>query len=230
MATVPPYPNLSAAKPISPTQVRVTLYSRGDGGSPILEWQIGYGTNGIGPTETAAASSGNTVIGGFNSGQSVFFWARVRNAIGWSAWSARRSATTFKGPKAPSAVAFSELTQTSVRTQFTDPANEGIVILERQLGYGLADDAPTIFATPVNGVKIVTNLQAGETYYFWARNRNSVGWGPWSTRSQVNLIAGARVYVVGQGWRRAVPYVNDDGTWKMVQPYIKVAGVWRKTL
>lgn len=229
MPTVPPYPNLSGAVGISPTQVRVTLSSRGDGGSPILEWQIGYGTNGVGPTETTVGAAGNTTVGGFNSGQSVFFWARVRNAIGWSSWSIRRVATTLKGPKAPSAVTFSELTQTSVRTQFKDPNNAGSTILERQLGYGLDPNAPTTFAAPVQGVKLVTGLSAGKTYYFWARNRNSVGWGPWSTRSQVNLIAGARIFVVGQGWKRAVPYFRDGGVWKMVQPYVKVSGVWRKT-
>lgn len=228
MATVPPYPNLKSVTPISPTEFRVVITSRGTGGSPILEWQIGYGTNGVGPTYSTM-SDGDTIVGGFNSGQSVFFWARVRNAIGWSAWSYRRSATTFKGPVAPSAVSFSNVTQTSATGRFTDKKNDKNNIIERQIAYGLDPNTPTDSITATTGVASLTNLQAGKVYYVWARSRNSLGWGPYSTRSILNLIAGARIFTVPGGWRKAVPYVRVDGVWRRVQPYVKAAGVWRKT-
>jgi hypothetical protein len=229
VATVPPYPNLKSATAISPTEIRVVITSRGDGGSPILERQIGYGTNGVGPTYSTS-SDGDTVVGGFNSGQSVFFWARVRNAIGWSAWSVRRVATTFKGPVAPSAVAFSLITQTSVRAKFTDKKNDKNEIIERQIAYGLDPNTPTTSVSATTGVKDIAGLEPGKVYYFWARSRNSVGWGPYSTRSILTLIAGARIFTVPGGWRRAVAYVKVDGVWRRVQPYVKVSGVWRKTL
>lgn len=223
-STVPPYPLMRSATAVSTSQVRVIFSSRGDGGSPILQWQIGYGTSSNGPISTIT-SDGDTTIGGFNSGQRIFFWARGRNALGWSAWSARAEATTWKVPGAPTPPTFSLITQRSVRAQFKDGSTGGTAILERQIGYGLSSAAPTNFVSSNNAV--LTGLDPGKTYYFWARNRNSVGWGPWSARSQMTLIAGARVRV-GNTWKRAVPYVNVNGVWKVARPWVKKAGVWKE--
>jgi hypothetical protein len=226
-SSVPPAPLMKSATAVSSSSIRVVFSGTGTGGSPILQWQIGYGTNSSGPSSTVT-SDGDTVVGGFSSGQRVFFWARGRNALGWSAWSARREATTWRVPSAPNPVTFSQLTQVSVRTQFTDGSNGGTAIVERQLGYGLSSSGPTDYAGNLNGVNTLTGLDPGKTYYFWARNRNSVGWGPWSARSQVNLIAGARVKV-GTTWKRAVPYVRVNGVWKVARPWVRNAGVWKGT-
>lgn len=224
-STVPPRPLMRSATAQSTSTVRVIFSSQGDGGSPILQWQIGYGTSSTAPGSTVT-SDGDTVVGGFSSGQRIYFWARGRNALGWSAWSNRVEATTWKVPGAPNSVTFSSVAQVSVRAQFKDGSTGGTAILERQIGYGLSSSAPTSFSSSNNVV--LTGLDPGKTYYFWARNRNSVGWGPWSARSQVTLIAGARVKQ-GNTWKRAVPYVRVGGIWKVARPWVKKAGVWKET-
>jgi hypothetical protein len=107
-----------------------------------------------------------------------------------------------------------------------DPPN-----LEKQFKYGRDSTGAVIDAT-VNvdeTIEYLSNLDPGKTYYFWARARNSVGWGPWtSTASRLILIAGSRVLVAGQ-WKRAVPYVRVGGVWKVAEPWIKDAGVWKRT-
>lgn len=81
----PEAPNIYA---ISPTQVRGAFRSYPwDGGVPVLEWQIGWGTN---PTTPQTLTSGD--IGNFNNLQAAkqyYFWGRGRNAVGWGPWSAR---------------------------------------------------------------------------------------------------------------------------------------------
>ena len=80
---------------------------------------------------------------------------------------------------------------------------------------------------PEWGGLLVEDLSPGRTYYFWGRGRNSIGWGSWSERRSVVLVAGARV-LVGFVWQRAVPYVRVGGIWKVSQPFVKDAGVWKK--
>lgn len=225
--TVPPAPTVTSAVGTSSSQIRVIFHGNGSGGSPVLEWRIGYGTSSSGPLHDVV-SDGDTVIGGFPSGQRNYFWARARNALGWSAWSNRREATTWRVPDAPNVVAFTQIKQTSVRTQFTDRGNGGTAVVERQLGYGLSSVAPTAYANHSSGINVLSSLDPGKTYYFWARNRNSVGWGPWSARTQVTLIAGARVRD-GNVWKRAVPYVRVNGVWKVARPWVKRSGVWKET-
>jgi hypothetical protein len=225
--TVPPPPTLKSATAISATHIQVIFTGNGDGGSTIQEWQIGYGSSSNGPSFTVV-SNGNTLVGGFSSGQRVYFWARGRNALGWSGWSNRREATTWRVPNAPNPVTFSELTQTSVRTQFTGGYNGGTPSLEHVLGYGKNPSTPEFEISNMSGINILTNLDPGATYYFWARSRNVIGWGPWSARTQTNLIAGARV-LVGNQWKRAVPYVNVGGVWKVARPWVRNAGKWKET-
>lgn len=226
-STVPPPPTLLTANPVSTTQVHVTFQGNGDGGSPITGWQVGYGSSSAGPSATVP-SGGNTVVGGFSSGQKVYFWSRGGNALGWSAWSNRLEATTWRIPDAPTPVVFSNITQISISTQFTDGFNGGTAVLERQLGYGLNPTTPAVLVNSPSGINHLSDLQPGGTYYFWARERNSVGWGPWSARSHTNLIAGARV-LVGTEWKRAVPYVRVSGEWKVARPWVRHEGVWKET-
>lgn len=228
MATVPTKPYLKSATALSTTTIRVIFYGISDGGSPILQWQIGYGSNATTP-QHLVTSDGDTVVGGFFSGQRVYFWARGRNAIGWGPWSNRGQATTWTVPGAPPLVALSEKTQTSVLVDMSDASNGGTPILERQIGYGKNLTVPEFFASPPShGIVRLIDLTPGGTYYFWARTRNAVGWGPWSVRTQTNLVAGARVRHAGL-WKRAVPYVRVNGVWKVARPWVKRAGTWKDT-
>lgn len=226
--SAPGPPHLYAADAVSSTHIHVEFNDGYDGGSAIVERQIGYGTN---PDNVQAfwdAPSGEATIGPFNPGTKVYFWARARNAVGWGEWSNRGEDTTFRQPPTPWPVTFEEIAQTSVRAKFEDGAYSGD-ILERQIGYGLSPTTATSFANDISGVNVVTGLSPGMTYYFWSRTRNAVGWSAWSERSQITLIAGARVYVLGI-WKRAVPYVRVGGVWKVAEPWVKVAGVWKKSI
>jgi len=226
-STVPPAPTLTYYVPVSSSQVHIQFVGNGDGGSAILGWEIGYGSSSAGPSYTVS-SGGNTVVGGFSPGQRVYFWARGLNSLGWSAWSNRGEATTWRIPDPPSPVAFNFITQTSVTTQFVDGYNGGTAILERQLGYGLSSVSPDVTVNSPSGINVLTGLVPGGTYHFWGRERNSVGWGPWSVRSSTNLIAGARV-LVGTEWKRAVPYVRVSGVWLIARPWVRSEGVWKET-
>lgn len=227
-STVPAPPTMVSVTPVNSYSFDVVFYGNWDGGSPILEWQIGYGLSANGPT-AFYPSDGSTNIGEFSSGQRVYFWARGRNALGWSGWSNRGEGVTWVVPRAPAEAFIEDKRQTSMRVHYffaVDSNNPAI--LERQLGYGLDPNAPTDFANDPSGVNFLTDLVPGGTYYTWARARNSVGWGAWSARTRVDLIAGARV-LVGTEWKRAVPYVRVDGEWKVAEPWVKNAGTWRRT-
>lgn len=225
-ASPPPPPSLTDAHAISSTHIHVRFVSNGDGGSPVLEWQIGYGSSSSGVVYTVD-SSGISDVGPFLSGQHVYFWARGRNAKGWSGWSNRRDATTWKIPD-ENAPIINNLGQTTMQVKLTDKNIGGTAILERQVGYGTDPSTPQTIVTNTNGISNISGLSPGVTYYVWGRARNAVGWGAWSPRTTAIMKAGARV-LSGSTWKRAVPYVKVNGVWRMAQPYVKVAGVWKET-
>lgn len=227
-ATVPAPPSLQSAYPISSSAIHVVFFSNHDGGSPVLEWQVGYGLSSSAPS-SLVTSDGTSDIGGFSSGQRVYFWARGRNAIGWSGWSNRLEAVTWTVPQAPGGPTIDDKTQVSVTIsyQHVDTPNNP-TILENQVGYGLDSSNPTTFVDNPSGTLALSGLNPGGTYYFWARSRNSLGWGSWTQRTRIDLIAGSLI-LVGATWKRAVPYVRVSGTWKVAEPWIKEVGVWKRT-
>jgi hypothetical protein len=230
-STVPQPPTMRSATPISSSAFHVWFTGNYHGGTPVIEWQIGYGSSSNGPTSLVGWSDGTTDVGGFTSGQRVYFWARGRNSLGWSAWSNRVEGVTWQVPAAPGQPTFWNVTQVSagVSYNFTTRASDP-PILEKQFRYGRDPTAAVIDGT-VNinePTEYIYGLDPGKSYYFWARARNSVGWGPWSASTKLNLIAGSRVLVAGV-WKRAVPYLNVGGVWKVAEPWIKEAGVWKKT-
>lgn len=226
-STIPGPPTIYAYYGISTSEIRVQFSNGYDGGSTIVEGQIGYGFNPNGP-EAYWSSGGSSDIGGFTTGQRVYFWARTRNAVGWSNWSNRVEASTWRVPDPPNPVVISNVTQISVSTAFSGGWDGGIANVETQLGYGKNPNGPENFAGGTIGQNNLENLDPGRTYYFWGRYRNPVGWGPWSQRTQINLIAGAQV-LVGTTWRRAVPYVRVAGVWRVARPWVKDEGTWKES-
>jgi len=78
-----------------------------NGGSAILERQIGYGLD-ASTVQSYVGSSGSTIIGGLSPGKTWYAWSRVRNAIGWSPWSVRSSGRTIAGARVRVAGAWKE--------------------------------------------------------------------------------------------------------------------------
>lgn len=226
-ATVPPAPYMHWAQAISTSQARVRFDGQGDGGSPIREWQIGYGTDPWNPQYFVGAD-GDDIIGGLSQTW-WYFWARGRNDLGWSGWSGRAQTHIWRVPDPPSAVAISELTQRSLRTQFGGGFDGGTGHIEFQLAYSLGTDVNLATHIQANsGISNLSNLDPGKTYYFWARGRNQVGWGPYSAVRAGTLRAGAMVKDAGV-WKRALPYEKVNGIWRLLKPTVKHAGVWKET-
>jgi hypothetical protein len=97
--TVPPATTPLSVETLSQTAIKYRFSgSNGDGGSPIIDWQIGYGTNPNSP-QFYVGSWGTSDIGGLSPGTTYYFWSRGRNANGWGAWSTRMSARTIAGAR-----------------------------------------------------------------------------------------------------------------------------------
>lgn len=224
-ATVPPAPTMFSAVPQSDSVIRVNFGANGDGGSAVLEWQIGYGTDPSTPM-WFTGSGGLTDIGLLAAGTTYYFWARGRNALGWGNWSNRAQATTFRIPDAPGAVVLSEVTQTTVKAVFTGNYEGGTPVTTWQIGYGTDPDTPQTY---LNGYNMtIIDLEPGVTYYFWSRGQNSVGWSPLSAVRSITTIAGAFLKV-GTIYKSAVPYVKVAGVWKLARPWARAAGVWKES-
>lgn len=229
-STPPQPPSLRSATPISSSAIQIVFWDGPNGGSPITARQIGWGSSSGGPTYTAY-SDGDDPITGFSPGQRVYFWARTQNAIGWSGWSNRLEATTWQVPPPPTAPTFYNVTQRSVGVSFPFTVRAGNAPnLEKEFRYSKDPTGAVILGTVTvdETTEYVYNLDPGQTYYFWGRSRNSVGWGPWSSAYRLDLLAGARV-LVGGTWKRAVPYVKSAGVWKVAEPWIRDTGVWKRT-
>lgn len=96
LATNPPPPRPLGTAALSQTEIQYKFQSQGDGGTPVREWQIGYGRNPSYP-EHYVTSWGTSTIGGLLPGTPYYFWSRGRNDIGWSGWSERASNSTIAG-------------------------------------------------------------------------------------------------------------------------------------
>lgn len=131
-------------------------------------------------------------------------------------------------PDAPTPLFVDQNTQTTLRYAFSGNYDGGAPIIEWQVGYG-TDPNIIMWERWSDGLYTAVDLAPATTYYFWSRGRNSVGWGPWSSRWDGRTIAGARVKVDGN-WKEAIPWVKVDGNWKLAQPWVKVDGNWKKTI
>lgn len=223
---IPPAPQTPVASSISQTYMYLAAFNNGDGGSAILEWQIAWGTDSTG----AVASYADNPVGltGLSPGTTYYFWSRVRNAYGWSNWSARGNATTLVAPPSPSITFVHSITQTGMTVVFVPNETGGQPIISYEIGYATSSSAPTT-TMAATSPHAITGLSPGTTYYLFVRAESAAGWGPWSTPTPAKTIAGARVKVEAV-WHDAVPYVKDAGTWKLARPYGRIAGEWKEAL
>jgi len=224
--SAPSPPSTPTFQLVDTDSVRIHFNDGANNGAAIDSRQISGSSNPASVGAGARTANSGYVWTGLASKTTYYFWARTHNVKGWSAWSARGAVTTHGVPDAPDSVTFSEIKQSSVRAAFTDNGLGGVSALERQVGYGKNSSSPELYVSSNNSV--ISDLDPGKTYYFWSRIRNTYGWGPWSTRTQTTLIAGARVNDGGV-WKRAVPYVKVAGVWKVARPWVKSAGVWKET-
>lgn len=81
---------------IGQTSFRYFFKGNWDGGTPVLEWQVGWGTNPNSPTNLAG-SGGAIHLTGLAPATTYYVWSRGRNAVGWGPWSARTQVRTIAG-------------------------------------------------------------------------------------------------------------------------------------
>lgn len=228
MPTAPTAPNPWVISSYTNIRVAGKAKANSTGGATILQWQLGWGKSPSTPEQVGdLAADGSGFVAGLDPGTNYYFWNRQRNAYGWSALSARTSVRTRDVPDAPSAPAVAMKSQTNVNLFFAPGWNGDSSILEYRYLRGMSPIGPsTSISTGLSTQLHDIDLIPGETYYYWAQARNVYGWSAFSNRTEVILIAGARVNVGGV-WKRAVPYVNDNGTWKMARAWVKQNGVWK---
>lgn len=227
-SSFPQTPNAPVLTVISDTKIHAQFSDNGNNGAAIDAWSIGYSTD---PSKIRefGVDSNNTDVTGLTPGTKYYFWAANHNSQGWSAWSARSEATTFKVPDAPSVASFSNLTQVGVTVSYTLNSDGGTPITGVQVGYGTSSSSPSSFSsTTVETTKNISGLSPAVRYYFWVRAQNAIGWSAWSAVSDIRTIAGASVKV-GTTWYDAIPYVRDGGVWKVARPWVRTAGEWKET-
>jgi Fibronectin type III domain len=156
--------------------------------------------------------------------------ANLGSASGNTGWRSLPHIQTATVPHAPTAIRIYDITMTEMTFQFSGNSDGGSPIREWEVHWG---DNPNhgIWSERggrVNSGHVTVSVPPATRYYFWARGRNDIGWGPWSNRMDARSLAGARVKHEGQ-WREAVPYVRQNGAWKPAQPYSKINGIWRKS-
>lgn len=228
-ATVPGKPGPFVITNVTDTTISGDASGGSDGGSPILEWRIGYGTS---PSQVqyykTTDGAGRATVTGLARGTTYYFWFQGRNAKGWGPFSDRTSAKTWDFPAAPSVPVISEITQLTAKATFSANANGGTAITGYQLGYGTNSTTPETTIDQTTPVFNLTGLIPGKQYYFWGKTKNAVGYSSWSAAGIASTIAGAFVKV-GTIWKKAVPYVNVNGVWKVARPWARSAGTWKET-
>lgn len=226
---IPDPPNPPQISAITDNKVHALFSFNGwNGGEPILEYQVAYGTD---PSTAQFFKSGYEVdVTGLQPSQTYYFWSRARNSIGWGYFSGRSQVTLLGPPAAPSSPDISSPTSTTVKASFATNADNGAPIDGWQIGYGKTPDGPDGYFDLGGLSGVVTDLEPGTLYYFWARAHNIYGWGPISALPKTaQTTAGGWINVDGV-WKQAVPYVNVNGVWKPAQVWAKIAGVWKATI
>ncbi len=95
---VPDAPTSVILSEITQTSMFAVFLGNGDGGTPVFEWQLGYGTDPDDPTDFLVYTTGETVPD-LSPATTYYFWGRGRNAVGWGPWSVVSVARTIGGAR-----------------------------------------------------------------------------------------------------------------------------------
>lgn len=119
-----------------------------------------------------------------------------------------------------------EVTTNSVRMRFSGTTDGGSAITGWEIQYAKNSaftDTPKTVAS--NGLSTITGLIPGTTYYFRARGKNGVGYGPYS--STISTKTKTALYVSdGTNWDPAEVYVSNGSAWVAVEIFISDGSVW----
>lgn len=229
-SSAPDRPDAPRVDYIVSTEASVFTNDNSSNGISIDTRQIAYGKTYTAST-TIVSSDGSTRITGLAPKTLYYAKSRAHNAKGWSPWSPTKAFRTIGPPPAPEKVFYENVTQTSFTVWTKTNGDGGSPVDFRQYGYSMsATSAPTTISNSIgpNAGLTYSGMSPGATYYFWAREHNSEGWGAWSVRSYVILPASFKMNVNGT-WEKGVVYVRYNGVWRVAQPLVKIAGMWKPT-
>lgn len=230
---VPPgVPSKPVISSITGNSMRVVWQSGTYGGEPPNLRQLARNTTNTTTGAVLTSVDGDTTVTGLAVNTTYYFWGRTRNSAGYSPWSPVSSAKTLAVPGAPSFPLISDIGQNSFWVSFNPPASTGgSPILEYRVYYNTSPvDAGAQFMVYTMGTPLFVNvgLEPATTYHVWTRARSAIGWSPYSEIRTIRTVAGAWI-TVGAVTKEAIPYVKDNGVWKLARPWARYAGVWKET-
>lgn len=228
-ATVPKQTTPFKIKSVTMSTIVGRAEQKGDGGLPILEWQLGYGNHPSVPRHFTWLNSEDRTITGVVPRQTWYFWNRVRNAKGWSPWSGRTQVFIPDLPDAPTRPYFSEIGLTTARITWSPNFNGGVPITGFRYFLGTANP-PTSFVDVGPNVlgADLTKLTPGTRYYVQAQAKNKFGFSEKTGVNSVILGYGAKTRSSGL-YKKSLPYVKYQGTWRPTESWVKIAGMWKRT-
>ncbi len=180
--TAPAIPNLAPGD----GQLTVSWSAPAANGADISDYDVQYRAGNSGPWTNAHydGTGTSTTLDGLTNGQRYDVQVRAKNAVGWSDWSTAAAATPDAKPGKPAAPTVTVLGATSLRVNWTAPANTGSALT----GYTLQQRANNgTDWSPVSGVSgtshDVTGLTPGTAHVFRVLATNAAGDGAWSDSS-----------------------------------------------
>lgn len=94
---IPQAPDPVIVSNATQTSALLSFTDQGNGGSTILERSLAYGTVNNVANATSINYTGVMTLSNLQPATTYYFWARSRNAAGWSGWSAATSIRTIAG-------------------------------------------------------------------------------------------------------------------------------------
>jgi hypothetical protein len=184
----PQAPTFNVVDQVTNTSMRGVFSSNGDGGSPIIRWEMQYAKASNFSGAVTVSSTGASTITGLTPNTTYYFRARGVNAVGNGAWSNVVSAKTHDVPGSfTSTVNTGQLTSTTARLDYTQPAINGSAIsaYEAEISTSSAFTSIARSQAGTGALNTVTfpSLSRLTTYYARARVKNAYGWSPYSTTS-----------------------------------------------